>query len=52
MLAVLLTVTVTAFSSPGVAFGPEILARPIWALLLLQTWRVIGQGRRQGLGDA
>ncbi|MDB5630329.1 MAG: hypothetical protein JWQ51_2669 [Tardiphaga sp.] len=47
VLAVLLTVTVTTFSSPGVAFGPDSLARPLWALLLLQTWRLIGHGRRQ-----
>jgi 4-amino-4-deoxy-L-arabinose transferase-like glycosyltransferase len=47
VLAVLLTLTVLSFSLPGVAFGPEILARPIWALLLLQTWKVMGQRRRQ-----
>ena len=46
MLAVLLTMTVTAFSSPGVEFGPLVLARPLWALLLLHSWQVIGQGRR------
>src|SRR5947209_7045024 len=47
VLAVLLTLTVTAFSSPGVEFGPLVLARPLWALLLLHSWQVIGQGRRQ-----
>src|SRR5436309_22047 len=46
VLAVLLTLTVTAFSSPGVEFGPLLLARPLWALLLLHFWQVIGQGRR------
>src|SRR3982074_3746281 len=46
VLAVLLTLTVTAFSSPGVEFGPLVLARPLWALLLLHSWQVIGQGRR------
>jgi hypothetical protein len=46
VLAVLLTITVTAFSSPGVEFGPLMLARPLWALLLLHTWQLIGQGRR------
>src|ERR1700712_269913 len=46
VLVVLLTLTVTAFSSPGVEFGPLVLARPLWALLLLHSWRVIGQGRR------
>jgi hypothetical protein len=45
-LAVLLTVTVTAFSSPGVEFSPLVLARPLWALLLLHSWQLIGQGRR------
>jgi hypothetical protein len=44
-LAVLLTLTVTALSSPGVEFGPLVLARPLWALLLLHTWQLIGQGR-------
>ncbi|CAN5535641.1 glycosyltransferase family 39 protein [soil metagenome] len=46
VIAVLLTLTVTAFSSPGVAFGPDVLARPLFALVLLHGWRVIGEGRR------
>ena len=46
MLAVLLTVTVTAFGSPGVEFGPHMLAQPFWALMLLPSWQVIGEGRR------
>jgi hypothetical protein len=46
VLAVLLTMTVTAFSSPGVEFGPLVMARPLWALLLLHSWQLIGQGRR------
>src|SRR5712672_4506043 len=45
VLAVLLTMTVTAFSSPGVEFGPLVLARPLWALLLLHSWQLIGQNR-------
>jgi hypothetical protein len=46
VLAVLLTMTITAFSSPGVEFSPLVLARPLWALLLLHSWQLIGQGRR------
>src|ERR1700712_2175935 len=46
VLAVLLAMTVTAFSSPGVEFGPLVLARPLWALLLLHSWQLIGQNRR------
>jgi Dolichyl-phosphate-mannose-protein mannosyltransferase len=46
VLAVLLTMTVTAFSSPSVDFGPLMLARPLWALLLLHSWQLMGQGRR------
>src|SRR4051794_6271699 len=46
VLAVLLTMTVTAFGSPGLEFGPLVLARPLWALLLLHSWQLIGQGRR------
>jgi len=46
ILAVLLTATITAFSFPGVEFGPLILARPLWALVLLHSWQIIGQGRR------
>jgi len=46
VIAVLLTMTVTAFSSPGVEFGPEVLARPLWAMLLLHAWLAIGEGRR------
>src|SRR3978361_1908374 len=48
VVAVLLTLTVTAFSSPGVEFGPLVLARPLWALLLLHSWLVHGPGRRNG----
>jgi Dolichyl-phosphate-mannose-protein mannosyltransferase len=46
VLAVLLSMTVVAFSSPGVEFGPLVLARPLWALLLLHSWQLIGQNRR------
>jgi cytochrome b subunit of formate dehydrogenase len=46
VLAVLLTMTVTAFGSSSVEFGPLVLARPLWALLLLHSWQLIGQGRR------
>jgi len=46
VLAVLLTMTVAAFSWPGVEFGPPVLARPLWALLLLHSWQLIGQNRR------
>ncbi len=45
-LAVLLTMTVVAFSSSGLEFGPQVLARPLWALLLLHSWQLIGQNRR------
>src|SRR3954471_1729542 len=46
VLAVLLSMTVVAFSSPGIEFGPLVLARPLWGLLLLHSWRLIGQNRR------
>lgn len=46
VLAVLLTMTVTAFGSVTLEFGPLVLARPIWALLLLHSWQLIGQNRR------
>ncbi|WP_315785794.1 MULTISPECIES: glycosyltransferase family 39 protein [unclassified Bradyrhizobium] len=46
VLAVLLTMTITAFGAPTLEFGPEVLARPLWALLLLHSWRILGQGRR------
>ena len=46
VIAVLLTLTVIAFSFPGVEFGPLVLACPLWALVLLHTWQVIGQGNR------
>ena len=45
VLAVLLSMTIVAFSSPGVEFGPLVLARPLWALLLLHSWQIIGQNR-------
>jgi 4-amino-4-deoxy-L-arabinose transferase-like glycosyltransferase len=46
VLAVLLTMTVTAFSSSSLEFGPAVLARPLWALLLLHSWQLMGQNRR------
>ena len=46
VLAVLLTMTVTAFASPVLVLGPDVLARPLWALLLLHSWQLLGQGRR------
>src|SRR3984957_3489721 len=46
VLAVLLTMTVAAFSWPGLEFGPLVLARPLWMLLLLHSWQLIGQNRR------
>src|ERR1700749_4528668 len=46
VLAVLLTMTVTAFASTSLEFGPLVLARPLWALLLLDTWLLVGQNRR------
>jgi hypothetical protein len=45
-LAVLLTMTVTAFASPSLEFGPLVVARPLWALLLFHFWQLIGQNRR------
>jgi hypothetical protein len=45
-LAVLLTITITAFAFPSVEFGPQTLAQPLWALVLLSAWRIIGEGRR------
>lgn len=46
ILAVLLTATITAFAFPGAEFGPLMLARPLWALVLLHTWQIVGQERR------
>ena len=46
VLAVLLTVTVTAFAFPSVEYGPHSLAQPFWALTLLTFWRVVGEGKR------
>src|SRR6202795_2415410 len=46
VFAVLLTMTVVAFGWTGGEFGPLVLARPLWALLLLHSWQLIGQGRR------
>ena len=46
VLAILLTMTITAFGASGLVFGPLVLACPLWALLLLHAWQIIGQGRR------
>lgn len=46
ILAILLTCTIAAFSFPGVEYGPSVLACPVWALMLLHAWQIVGQGRR------
>jgi hypothetical protein len=46
VLAVLLTMTISAFGAPSLEFGPAVVARPLWALLLLHSWQLIGQNRR------
>lgn len=49
VLAIVLTATIVAFSFPGVEFGPDLLARPLWALVLLNGWRIVGSaGARRG----
>src|ERR1700732_535643 len=45
-LALLWTMTIPAFSWQSLEFGPLVLSRPLWALLLLHSWRLIGQNRR------
>ncbi|WP_347262755.1 glycosyltransferase family 39 protein [Nitrobacter sp.] len=45
VLALLLTMTATAFGAPSLTFGPQVLALPLWSLLLLHAWRIVGQGR-------
>src|SRR5690606_34385124 len=46
VLAVLLMVGVTVFTVPSPAFGPAVLAAPLWALALLFYWRAVGENRR------
>lgn len=46
VLAALLTLAIAVFSFPGLEFGPDVLARPLWALTLLHAWRVIGERQR------
>ncbi len=48
VLAVLLTATVTFFGFPSVAFGPDVLALPLWAFVVLSAYRIIGGHRRSG----
>jgi len=46
VLVVLLTMTISAFATSSLEFGPMVLARPLWALLLFHTWQLLGQNRR------
>ncbi len=46
VLAVLLTMTITAFGAPTLAFAPEVLARLLWAALLYHSWQLLGRNRR------
>ena len=45
VLAVLLMVGIAAFTVPSPAFGPSIMAAPLWALALLHYWRAVGEGK-------
>jgi len=46
VLVVLLTMTISAFATSSLEFGPLVAARPLWALLLYHSWQLIGQNRR------
>jgi dolichyl-phosphate-mannose-protein mannosyltransferase len=46
VLVVLLTMTISAFATSSLEFGPLVAARPLWALLLFHSWLLIGQNRR------
>jgi hypothetical protein len=46
VLAVLLTMTISVFDSSSLEFGPLVAARPLWALLLLHSWQLLGQNKR------
>jgi 4-amino-4-deoxy-L-arabinose transferase-like glycosyltransferase len=45
-LAVLLMVGIFVFSVPTPEFGPSIAAMPLWTIILLHSWRAVGEGRR------
>ncbi len=47
VMAVLLMAGVSVFTVPTPDFGPGVLAMALWALILLHTWRAIGEGRRR-----
>jgi hypothetical protein len=44
-LAVLLMIGISLFTVPTPDFGPPILAMALWAVVLLQYWRAVMQGR-------
>jgi hypothetical protein len=46
-MAVLLMAGISLFTVPTPDFGPAILAMALWAVVLLQYWRAVGQGRRR-----
>ena len=47
VLAILLMTGIAAVAVPVLDFGPWVLTMPLWSLVLLHTWRVLGEGRRQ-----
>ena len=46
VLGILLMVGIAAFTVPSPAFGPAVLAIPLWALALMLYWRALGEGKR------
>jgi 4-amino-4-deoxy-L-arabinose transferase-like glycosyltransferase len=45
VIAVLLMAGVAVFSVPSAAFGPGVLAAPLWALILMHYWLAARDGR-------
>jgi len=46
-IAVLLMVGISLFTVPTPNFGPAVLAMALWAVVLLEYWRAVVQGRRR-----
>jgi hypothetical protein len=46
-MAVLLMVGISLFTVPSPDFGPPILTMALWAVVLLQYWRAVAQGRKR-----
>lgn len=47
VIAVVLMIGISSFTVPTPEFGPQVMAMPLTALVILHVWRAVGAGQRR-----